>query len=206
MALLFRRALAAPLAGFGALLVVEALVQAPAQAHHLLHLTGLKPSPITGLLSGLAHPWIGPDHLLFLLALSLVGLLHRRRWMLGLLATGLTGSVLGLVFPGLPAMELLTALTLVAEALVLLQGWSPALLLPLIAVHGYVLSASVLGWSSTPLAFYLLGLILSQGALLLLALTVMRRLTSSLAPQVRQGLALALIGFGAAFSLLALQG
>ncbi len=58
---------------------------------------------MNGLLSGLAHPLLGPDHLLFLLALSLVGLGQRSRWMLALLATGLAGSLLGWPCRGSPA-------------------------------------------------------------------------------------------------------
>ena len=67
---------------------------APAQAHHLMELMGMPVNPLSGVLSGLAHPVIGPDHLLFLRALALVGLRSRRRWMLALLCTGLAGSAL----------------------------------------------------------------------------------------------------------------
>ncbi|MCX5960230.1 MAG: HupE/UreJ family protein [Cyanobacteria bacterium] len=63
-----------------AALAILALLPEAAHAHHLMHLLHLKPNPFTGLLSGLAHPVLGPDHLLFLLALSLVGLRHRSRW------------------------------------------------------------------------------------------------------------------------------
>ena len=190
-----------------ALLGVAVLAfQPPAQAHHLLEFTGLQPSPLTGFLSGLAHPVIGPDHLLFLLALSLAGLLHRGRWMLALLAAGLTGSAVGLVLPGLPAQELWLALTLLLEAVVLLQQRSVAWLLPAIALHGYALSASVLGWSSAPVAFYLLGLLLSQGALLTLALTLLQRSCAGLAPRLQRALPLALLPAAALLSLQALRG
>ena len=85
------------------LIPASLLLLAPAaQAHHLMDLLHLQPTPLTGLLSGLAHPVLGPDHLVFLLALSLVGLGHRSAWMLALLLIGLAGSLLGLVVPGLP--------------------------------------------------------------------------------------------------------
>ncbi len=168
-----------------------------ASAHHVLEITGLPPTPVNGLLSGLAHPVLGPDHLLFLLALSLVGLRRRGAWMLGLLAVGLLGSGLGLVLPGLPGSEALVALSLVLLALVL-QGRLPSLLLlPAFALHGYVLSSSVLGWSAFPLATYLLGLLLSQGLLLLLALTGLRTLAGELSRPWRRAAACLLIGFGA---------
>ena len=66
------------------------LAAAPASAHHLMELFHQQqPTPLAGLLSGLGHPLLGPDHLLFLLALALVGLQRSSRWMLGLLAVGL---------------------------------------------------------------------------------------------------------------------
>lgn len=189
------------------LLLPALLLLAPAaQAHHLLHLLNLQPSPLGGLLSGLAHPVLGPDHLLFLLALSLVGLKRRAAWMLGLLATGLCGSALGLLLPGLPGAEALVSFTLVLMALVLMGRLPMLLLVPAFALHGYVLSASVLGWTTMPMASYLFGLLLSQGALLLLSLTVLRRLGARLTAPAQQLLAAALIGCGGAWTWSALVG
>jgi urease accessory protein len=191
--------------GCGSLVLVQLLLAPGASAHHLLEITGLAPTPLNGLLSGLAHPLIGPDHLAFLLALSLVGLRQRGSWMIGLLAVGLLGSALGLLLPGLPGAEPLVALSLVLLALVL-QGVLPRLLLlPAFALHGYVLSASVLAWSPFPLATYLLGLLVSQSLLLLLSLTVLRRLAAGLSRPWPNLLTAALIGFGVitAFNALA---
>ena len=177
---------------------------APAQAHHLMALLHLQPTPFTGLLSGLAHPVLGPDHLVFLLALSLVGLGHRSAWVLGLLLTGLAGSLIGLVVPGLPGAEALVSATLMLEALVLLAQWPVVLLLPAFGLHGYALSSSVLGWSQGPLLTYLVGLFLGEGLLLLLALTVLRRLTAPGGEGLRRLLGGALIGCGAAWTWSAL--
>jgi len=166
----------------------------------------LKATPLTGFLSGLAHPVLGPDHLLFLMALSLVGLRHRARWMLGLLATGLAGSSLGLLLPGLPAAEALASFTLVVVALVLIGRWDRRLLLPAIALHGYVLSSTVVGWNGAPLASYLAGLMVSQGGLLLVALVALRQITTALQPATRRTLATVLIGLGLAWTWSALVG
>ena len=81
-----------PAAGLLALLAAG-----PALAHHPMEAMHLVPNAFTGLLSGLAHPLLGPDHLLFLVALALVGLQRSGRWMLTLLAVGLAGTALGLV-------------------------------------------------------------------------------------------------------------
>lgn len=189
-----------------AVLVILMLVTPAAQAHHMMDLLHLKPTPLSGLISGLLHPVIGPDHLLFLLALALVGLQRRLVWMLALLATGLLGSGAGLLLPGLPGSEVLVSLSLVAVGLVLFDRLPAPVLLPAFALHGYVLSASVLGWNTAPLSAYLLGLLLSQGALLLLSLTVLQRLTQGISLRGRQLLASALIGIGAAWSWSALVG
>ncbi|MFN7678085.1 MAG: HupE/UreJ family protein [Cyanobacteriota bacterium] len=189
-----------------AALVLPALVLAslPAQAHHLMDLTGLPPSPLAGLLSGLAHPVLGPDHLLFLCALSLVGLQRRALWMLALLATGLLGSLAGLLRPGLPFAEAAVAFSLVVVGLVWVRQWPKGLLLPAFALHGYVLSDAVLGWNQAPVALYGLGLFLSQGALLVVALTPLRALVERLSPQRRSLLCAGLIGCGVAWTWSAL--
>ncbi len=189
-----------------AVLLILLLVTPAAQAHHMMDLLHLQPTPLSGLISGLLHPVIGPDHLLFLLALALVGLQRRGTWMLALLATGLLGSAAGLLLPGLPGSEVLVSLSLVAVGLVLFDRLPAPVLLPAFALHGYVLSASVLGWNTAPLIAYLLGLLLSQGILLLLSLTILQRLSDRLSGRGRQLLASALIGIGAAWSWSALVG
>jgi hypothetical protein len=67
-----------------------------------------------------------------------------------------------------------------------------------------VLSNTVLGWSQAPLAFYGLGLLLSQGVLLLLALTLLRSLVDGLSTQQRALISGMLIGCGSAWTLSAL--
>lgn len=178
-----------------------ALWPAAGQAHHLMDLSAQQaPDGLSGLLSGLAHPLLGPDHLLFLLALGLVGLRESRGWMLALLTTGLVASGLGCWLPGLPGAETLVALSLVVLGLVLcgrLPRWT---LLPAFALHGYVLSASVIGWETTPLLAYGAGLLLSQALLLSLSLGVVRAWSQRLAiPQLRLCAGL-LMGVGAAFA------
>lgn len=180
------------------------LAAAPASAHHLMEAFQLRPSPLSGLLSGLGHPLLGPDHLLFLLALGLVGLQRPTRWVLGLLATGLSASLLGLALPGLPGAELLVALSLVVVGLVQLGRLPAVLLLPAFALHGYVLSEAVLGWEPTSVGFYLLGLLISQGLLLAGSLTLVRRWAAGLSGANLRLAAGVLIGVGATFTWTAL--
>jgi urease accessory protein len=126
--------------------------------------------------------------------------------MLALLACGLAGSALGLILPGLPLAEALVAFSLVVEGMVLIGRGPRALLLPAFAVHGYVLSAAVIGWSRMPILAYLAGLLLSQGLLLLVSLLLLRRLGDAGMQRQRQLLAAGLIGCGLAWTWSAVVG
>lgn len=176
------------------------LLPAPASAHHLMGFFHMPPGPISGLVSGLMHPILGPDHLVFLLAIGLVALSRRAGWVIALLAVGMAGSAAGLVWPGLTAVEPLVALSLAATGLVLLRRLPAALLIPAFALHGYALAGSVIGWEPTPIGFYLLGLVIGQSLLLLLSLTLVRRWRLSASPAALRLVAGLLLGLGLAFA------
>ena len=169
-------------------LVGVLLAATPGWAHHPFE--GVEPqdfSLVQGLVSGLGHPLLGTDHLVFLLAIVVMTVLTTRRWVLPLLASGLAGSGLAVLVgatpePGLgPALELVVSLSLVAAGLVH-GGWLPAwVLLPLMGVHGFLLGEPVIGAEPTPLVAYGLGLLLSQGALLLVATALLARVRGTLA-------------------------
>jgi urease accessory protein len=101
----------------------------------------------------------------------------------------------------LPGAEILVAITLVVEALVLLRRLPAPTLLPAMALHGYVLSGPVFGWSTMPLTAYGLGLLLSQASLLVMSLVVLRPAVSRLSPNALRWLALALIACGGTWAL-----
>ena len=169
-------------------LVGVLLAATPGWAHHPFE--GVEPqdfSLVQGLVSGLGHPLLGTDHLVFLLAIVVMAVLTTRRWVLPLLASGLAGSGLAVLVgatpePGLGlALELVVSLSLVAAGLVH-GGWLPAwVLLPLMGVHGFLLGEPVIGAEPTPLVAYGLGLLLSQGALLLVATALLARARGTLA-------------------------
>lgn len=183
-----------------ALTMLGLLNPAPASAHHLMGLFQLTPGPLAGWLSGLGHPLLGPDHLLFLLAIGLVAWSRPLGWGLALLAAGLLGNGLGLLVPQLPGMELVVALSLVATGLVVARRWPAPVLIPLYVAHGAVFSDAVIGWSSTSIVCYLLGLLVSQSLLLLLAFTAVRRWRSLASESSLTLVAGLLIGLGLAFS------
>ena len=148
----------------------------PAHAHHPFGMgdsTDL--SALQGLLSGIGHPLLGPDHLLFLLAIAFIGLQRPRAWVIPLLAAGLGGSVLSQFIPlpdaVAPWAEAIVSLSLVVEGLMALTVASTRWLLPLVALHGFLLGSTIVGAEPTPLFTYFLGLLIGQGALLLLVVS-----------------------------------
>lgn len=164
------------------------LAATPGWTHHPFE--GVEPqdfSLVQGLVSGLGHPLLGTDHLAFLLAVVVITALTTRRWVLPLLVSGLVGSGLAVLTGATPepdlglALELVVSLSLVAAGLVhggRLPGW---VLLPLMGVHGFLLGEPVIGAEPTPLVAYGLGLLLSQGALLMVATSLLARARGTLA-------------------------
>lgn len=154
----------------------SALAPLPASAHHAMG--GETPRTLAqGLLSGLAHPVIGLDHLAFVLAvgglLSLLALSSRLELTIGFLAGAIAGTVVHLAAVDLPVSELLVALSVVAAGLALVWRFlAPAALLwlalPLAGVlHGYAYGESIVGAEAAPLAGYLAGFALVQAAVVL---------------------------------------
>lgn len=142
-----------------------ALAPAPAAvAHHAMGGT-LPATAWQGLLSGLAHPVIGLDHLAFVLGVGAVAHLMGRVVLLPLLfvAGTILGCTLHLRGYNLPAAELAIALTVAAAAgLVAMRSKLPVglvagLLATAGALHGYAYGESIVGAEPAPLAAYMAG-------------------------------------------------
>ena len=181
----------------------------PAHAHHPFGMgdsTDL--SALQEFLSGIGHPLLGPDHLLFLLAIALIGLPRPRTWVLPLLAAGLGGSVLSQFIPlpdaVAPWAEALVSLTLAAEGLMALFAIPSSLLLPLVALHGFLLGSTIVGAEPTPLFTYFLGLLIGQGALLLVVTSWSQSLLERIGAQGQRLGAGIWMGIGLAFAWVAL--
>lgn len=181
----------------------------PALAHHPFGMgESSELSAWQALLSGIGHPLLGPDHLLFMLGIALVGLKKTKKWVLPLLAIGLAGSAFVQLQP-LPDLlapwaEALVSLSLAIEGLIVLNLLSPKLLVPMFALHGYLLGSTIVGAEPSPLIGYFLGLLLSQVALLLLVTTTSQRIINWLGANGRLLTAGIWIGIGSAFSWVAL--
>lgn len=141
------------------------LTAAPASAHHLMG--GAMPVTfIDGLLSGLGHPIIGPDHLAFMIAVGVVvgagGLnLVVPLVFVAAMTVGVAGHVVGI---NIPAIEIMVALSVLLAGILIARGRA----LPLLAwaslfalaglLHGYAFGESIFGAETSPLGAYLLGL------------------------------------------------
>jgi urease accessory protein len=162
------RLLLAPLA-----LALAGGLSGPALAHHVVD--GAMPTTaLEGLLSGLGHPVIGPDHLTFLVGAGLVAALSGWGWRMAF--AFIAGSLLGVLVRAagwsLTAGEALVAMTLVAAGVGLAAGvdlarrrWLFGFALAGI-VHGLAYGEAIVGADRGVLAAYLSGLGLVQAAII----------------------------------------
>jgi urease accessory protein len=128
----------AAVAAVGALAAVV-LTAAPASAH-----TG---HPTDGLVDGLTHPVLGPDHLLAMVAVGIIAALvpdRRVAWLtpVGFVVGMVAGGVAGIAGVSIPGVELVVGGSVVLLGLAVLRGaavtavWLPAAAAVFGAAHG----------------------------------------------------------------------
>ena len=174
-----------------------------ASAHHLMG--GKTPSTFAeGILSGIGHPVIGPDHLAFLAALGIAVGVSRVSFVnpfvfLVAMACGVAAHVAAV---NIPAAEFIVAVSaLLAGVLLALDrripatGWM-AIFAAAGFFHGYAYGESIYGAEATPLIAYLMGLVVVQTALVVGIAFATRSVwtASSLAPRL-VGAAISGVGF-----------
>jgi urease accessory protein len=156
---------------------------APAAAHHVMG--GRTPdTAMAGLLSGFGHPIIGLDHLAALVAIGCLAALHSAGplLVLGYVVAIVLGVGAHLASVTVPGPEVLVAVSVIALGAVIVwrSNIGGATALALFAVvgvlHGYALGESIVGAEATPLATYLIGLTVIQGAIGLGVMVVSRML------------------------------
>lgn len=159
-----------------AALIAALLAPLPALAHH--GMDGTTPRSLTdGLISGLAHPVIGFDHLAFLIAAGLLAAMLPFRSALGAIAlfvgAGVAGALLHLSGISLGPVEAVVAASSIVAGLIVLRA-EPGRLRPgLVGLgfalaglfHGHAFAEAVLGAEATPILAYLAGLALVQFAI-----------------------------------------
>ena len=151
-------------------LAAALLLWAPlSQAHHAMD--NLLPATLLqGLLSGLAHPVIGLDHFAFIVAAGVLASTFAAGWVLPIvfLVASFHGAAFHVYGFNLPASEWWIGVTLLVMAALMIRrgtAHAPATVV-LFAVggfaHGYAFGESIVGAEATPLAGYLVGLIIIQ--------------------------------------------
>ena len=98
----------------------------------------------------------------------------------------------------------MVSLSLVVEGLMALTVASTRWLLPLVALHGFLLGSTIVGAEPTPLFTYFLGLLIGQGALLLVVSNWSKSLVERLGSQGQRLGAGIWMGIGMAFAWVAL--
>lgn len=174
--------------------VVAALILLPrlAWAHHFMD--GQLPQTFgQGVLSGVAHPLIGLDHAVFIVAAGFV-LALIKRGMLGVIAFilgTLIGATLHLKGFNLPGSEAAVALSVILIGAVVMTGrritliWLAVGLTLAGLLHGYAYGESIFGAEPMPLSGYLAGFCLVQLGIASAAMLLHRRLLMISAIQPR---------------------
>jgi urease accessory protein len=164
-------------AGVAALSLFGLLVSTPVNAHHVVG--GTTPSSSwEGLLSGIAHPVLGLDHLAFVLAAGMIAALQRRGAFvpLAFAAASLAGTVVHVLGVDLAGAEWMVASSIVLMGALLVARvesfWAVTVFAAASGIlHGYAYGESIVGAQMNPLGSYLLGLALVQIAIGLAART-----------------------------------
>jgi urease accessory protein len=169
-----------------------AMLAEPAFAHHLMG--GRTPSTFAeGLLSGLGHPVIGIDHLAFLAAVGVAAGVAGLNLLLPVVfvaasAIGVALHVQGVNIPGaelMVAASVILAGALVARGAVSSAGLWAALFAAGGLVHGYAFGESIFGAETSPLAAYLIGLVVIQSAIAIgIAIVTRRYKVGAMAPRL----------------------
>jgi urease accessory protein len=156
----------------------------PALAHHAMG--GTLPNTFgAGLISGLAHPVIGIDHLAFVIAIGLLAALSTNLGMMiptaFVIATAV-GTGIHLQSINLPTPELIISASVLLIGIFLAQknqvNWSLLAVISAIAgiFHGYAYGEAIVGAETSALGAYLLGFCLIQLGISAIALYLGKRI------------------------------
>ena len=160
---------------FGLTMLIAAAVPL-AHAHHVMDYA-LPATALEGFLSGIGHPVIGVDHLIFIAGAGVLAAQFNRGFLLPLLFVVASILAAAARYSGADVAmgELPVAGSLVVLATILLVARTPGAavigVLFFIAgtIHGYALAEAIVGAERTPLVAYLAGLTVIQCAIALTA-------------------------------------
>jgi len=178
----------------------------PALAHHAMG-GGTPFTFLDGLISGVAHPVIGFDHLAFILGVGAASAFLNARLTAPLVFVGATllGCVLMLQGVALPMAEIVIAASVVIVGAAILAGAAlpSGVYIGLFGLaglfHGWAYGGGIVGAEQTPLFAYLLGFASIQAVIAIGAMLVTRALwrhSEAVSLRIAGG---AIAGFGLAF-------
>ena len=174
-----------------------------ASAHHVMGV-GLPSTFGQGLLSGLGHPVIGPDHLAFLIAVGIAVAVGGLSLALPIvfIAASAIGVVLHVYGLDVPGAELIIALSVVLAGFLIARGralplgvWAALFGIAGLA-HGYAYGESIFGAEPTPLWTYLAGLVIVQSALTVGVALLTRRSGAEITTLAPRLVGAAIVGVG----------
>ncbi len=155
------------------------MAASPAFAHHAMG--GVLPSTFAqGLISGIAHPIIGVDHLAFIIGVGLMAAFAGARFLLPLafIVGTLGGAAVHFASLDLPVAELVVALSVAAAAVAVIAR--AKITMPLLGIafagaglfHGYAYAESIVGAQTSVVGAYLVGFGVTQYTIALAAGTL----------------------------------
>lgn len=162
-----------------------AVLPSNAIAHHFMD-AALPQTFAQGLLSGLGHPLIGPDHAAFIVAAGfLLALVRRGMWgVAAMIAGSLAGATLHLRGIDLALGEIGVALSVILVGAVLMTSRRIGLAVLSVGLavagilHGHAYAETIIGAEAAPLGAYLLGFSLTQLGVAATAFLAHRRLVA----------------------------
>ncbi|MBW4482049.1 MAG: HupE/UreJ family protein [Tildeniella torsiva UHER 1998/13D] len=154
-------------------------IAVPAYAHHPSG-GGISTTFLEGFLSGLGHPVIGFDHLIFVISVGLLAsAVARGYWIpVAFVLTALVGTGLHVMLVSLPLVEVLISASVLVFGLLLAKLEKPntAIMAVLAGAaglfHGYAYGEAIIGATAVPLAAYLIGFTFIQAIVALTAYRV----------------------------------
>ena len=149
------------------LFLIFFLISFPAFAHHPMG-GALPQNFLNGILSGIAHPIIGFDHLAFILTFGIITSYFKNKVILPLyfITFSLIGTIVSVNFLVVPFSELIISLSIIVAGLTSLYQKKINIYFPIILAlgggffHGYAFGQSVVGIEASPLIAYLIGIAL----------------------------------------------
>jgi urease accessory protein len=158
----------------------------PAYAHHPTG-GGISTTFLGGFLSGLGHPVIGIDHLIFVISVGLLAsTVARGFWIpVAFVSTALAGTSIHLMQVNVPMVEMIVGASVMISGILLARREKPNVTIIAILAgvaglfHGYAYGEAIIGATAVPLSAYLLGFTLIQAMIALGAYKVAMMVKSS---------------------------